>query len=296
VKTAPFGYVRAGSVAEALGALGDDEDARVLAGGQSLVPVMALRLSTPSVLVDITRCAELRCHEVSTDDGGERVLTVGAAVPGRVLERDPQVRAAHPLLVQALELVAHPEIRARGTVCGSLAHADPAAEMPALLLATDGEVLVHGPAGPRAVPSGDFATGPFSTALAPGELVVGARFPVPGPRAGWSVQEVSRRRGDFALVGVVCLLDAGADGRCARARVTLFGVAGTAVRATGAEQLLTGSTLDDAALDAAAAVAFDGVQVIGDDVHASAGYRTTVGRRLVRRALAAARPAAGGTP
>jgi CO/xanthine dehydrogenase FAD-binding subunit len=281
VKAAPFDYVRAATVADALAALGSAEDARVLAGGQSLVPVMALRLSTPELLVDISRCPELR--EYRCDDG---VLTVGAAVTDRALELDPEVAAAHPLLVRALALVAHPEIRARGTLCGSLAHADPAAELPALLLATDGEVEVDGPGGRRRVAAADFSTGPFGTALGEGEMVVAARLPLPAGTSAWTVDEISRRPGDFALAGVVCGVELDDASRCSRARVALFGVAGTPVRASGAEEVLVGERMTDAVLDAAAAAAFDGVEVIGDDVHASAAYRRDAGRALVRRALA----------
>jgi CO/xanthine dehydrogenase FAD-binding subunit len=282
VKAAPFGYARAGTVADALAALGTAEDARVLAGGQSLVPVMALRLATPGLLVDITRCPELRTHR--REDG---VLTVGAAVTDRELEQDPDVAAAHPLLVRTLGLVAHPEIRARGTLCGSLAHADPAAELPALLLATDGEVEVDGPAGRHRVAATDFLTGPFSTALGEGEMVVAARLPLPAPGWAWTVDEVSRRRGDFALAGVVCGVERDEAGRCSSARVALFGVAGTPVRAVAAEEVLLGERPTAAVLDAAAAAAFDGVEVVGDEVHASATYRREAGRALVRRALAA---------
>jgi CO/xanthine dehydrogenase FAD-binding subunit len=293
VKTAAFDYVRAGSVAEALAGLGEGRDARILAGGQSLVPIMALRLATPEVLVDITRCPDLLAHEVH-----EQVLTVGAAVTDAVLERDPEVRAAHPLLVHTLSLIAHPEIRARGTLCGSLAHADPAAELPALLLATDGEVVVDGPAGVRSIPAADFFPGPFTPALDEGEMVVAARLPAPRPGSGWVVDEIARRPGDFALAGVVCGIELDEAGRCSRARMALFGVAATPVRAGGAERVLEGAVLDGAdldgaVLDAAAAGAFEGVDVIGDEVHASAGYRRAAGTALVRRALGSAVRAAG---
>jgi CO/xanthine dehydrogenase FAD-binding subunit len=280
VKTAAFDYVRAGTVAEALAGLRDGRDARILAGGQSLVPIMALRLAAPEVLVDITRCAELRGSGL---DGG--VLTVGAAVTDAALERDPGIRSAHPLLVRTLSLIAHPEIRARGTLCGSLAHADPAAELPALLLATDGEVEVDGPEGARRVPAGEFFAGPFTPALAEGEMVVAARLPVPGPTCGWAVDEVSRRPGDFALAGVVCVVDLDESGRCEGARVGLFGVASTPVRSRGAEEVMVGEQPTEAVLDAAAAACFDGIDVQGDEVHASADYRRAAGRALVRRAL-----------
>jgi aerobic-type carbon monoxide dehydrogenase small subunit (CoxS/CutS family) len=187
MKAAAFDYVRAGTAADALAGLGEGRDARILAGGQSLVPLMALRLAAPEVLIDITRCPDLLAYGVH-----EQVLTVGAAVTDAVLERDPAVRAAHPLLVRTLSLIAHPEIRARGTLCGSLAHADPAAELPALLLATDGEVVVDGPRGVRRIPAVDFFPGPFTPALDEGEMVVAARVPTLGPTAGWAVEEISR--------------------------------------------------------------------------------------------------------
>ena len=291
MRAAAFDYVRAGSVAEALATLAGDRDARVLAGGQSLVPMMALRLARPEVLVDITRCPELRTHAL---DG--QVLRVGAAVPDAVLERDADIGAAHPLLVRTLSLIAHPEIRARGTLCGSLAHADPAAELPALLLATDGEVEVDGPGGARRVPAEEFFAGPYTPALDEGEMIVAARLPVPGPAVGWAVDEISRRPGDFALAGAVCTVELDASGRCSRARVALFGLASTPVRSRGAEEVLMGQVVDQAVLDAAAAASLDGVDVLGDEVHASAAYRRTAGQALVRRTLATAvRSADGGT-
>jgi CO/xanthine dehydrogenase FAD-binding subunit len=288
VKTAPFDYVRADTVGEAVAALADGEDARILAGGQSLVPIMALRLAAPGRLVDISRSAPLRTWTCADD-----VLTVGAAVPDRALELDPEVRAAHPLLTATLALIAHPEIRARGTVCGSLAHADPAAELPALLLAVEGELELAGPEGERSVPAGEFFTGPFTTALDEGEMVTAARFPLPAAGSGWVVDEIARRPGDFALAGAVCGIEL--DGaRCVRARIALFGIAATPVRARAAERLLEGEVPADAVLDAAAAAAFDGVEVLGDEVHASAGYRRAAGTALVRRALGSAVRAAEG--
>jgi carbon-monoxide dehydrogenase medium subunit len=239
--------------------------------------------------VDITRCPELRSAALEGP-----VLRVGAAVPDAVLERDPEIRAAHPLLVRTLSLIAHEEIRARGTLCGSLAHADPAAELPALLLATDGEVEVDGPGGPRRVPAAEFFAGPFTSALGDGELVVAARLPVPGPGVGWAVDEIARRPGDFALAGAVCTVGFDDDGRCSGARVALFGVASTPVRASGAEEVLMGERVDEAVLDAAAAASLDGVDVLGDEVHAPAGYRREAGRALVRRTLAEAVASGGG--
>ena len=291
MKSAAFDYVRAGTVDEALDALADGRESRVLAGGQSLVPMMALRLARPEVLVDITRCSELQTR---TWDG--QVLRIGAAVPDAVLERDAGIIAAHPLLVRTLSLIAHQEIRARGTVCGSLAHADPAAELPALLLATDGEVEVEGPGGARRTAAADFFLGPFTTALDTGDMVVAARLPVLGPGVGWAVDEIARRPGDFALAGAVCTVDLDDAGVCSRAAVALFGLASTPVRSRGAEGVLVGQQVDEGVLDEAAAACLDGIEVIGDEVHASSAYRRRAGKALVRRTLAAAvRSAGGGT-
>ena len=289
MKPAAFDYVRADSVAEALAALADDREVRVLAGGQSLVPLMALRLARPEVLVDITRCPEL----LSLTQEGP-VLRIGAAVRDAVLERDPEVRDVHPLLVRTLSLIAHQEIRARATLCGSLAHADPAAELPALLLATDGEVEVDGPRGPRRIPAAEFFPGPFTPALDDGEMVVAARLPVPGPGVGWAVDEIARRPGDFALAGAVCTVELDGSGSCSRVGVALFGLAGTPIRSRGAEEVLMGRQVDEAVLDAAAAACLDGVDVLGDEVHAPAAYRRDAGRALVRRTLAAAIRSADG--
>ena len=192
MKAAAFAYVRPGTVDGVLAELAGG-DGKVLAGGQSLVPVLAMRLGRPGVLVDIAAVPALR----------ELVLRVGATVRQRTVEHAEQARAV-PLLGRALPFVGHRELRSRGTVCGSLAHADPAAELPALLLATDGEVEVAGPGGARRIPAEEFVTGPFSTAVGEGEMVVAARLPLPAPRSGWAVDEIARRPGDFALAGVVC--------------------------------------------------------------------------------------------
>lgn len=284
MKAAPFQYARAESAQHAVELLAElGEGARVLAGGQSLVPMMALRLATPGALVDITRCADLGRVAASATH-----VTVGAAVTARAVERDVDIADRHPLMVCALGEVGHPEIRARGTVCGSVAHADPAGEMPALLLATDGAVTLAGASGSRQVAADEFLLGPYMTAIDEGELIVEASFPLPAATTGWALEEVTRRHGDFAVVGVICLLDADAAGTCAHASLTLFGVAGRPVRARRTEAGLAGTRLDDADLDAAAAAALDEVDVLGD-LHGSVSYRRHAGRALMRRALGVAR-------
>ncbi|WP_028935685.1 FAD binding domain-containing protein [Pseudonocardia spinosispora] len=283
MKLPPFAYHRAGSLEEATSLLDEHgEDARVLGGGQSLLPLMALRMSRPELLVDITGAADLQGHVAS-----EEQVVVSAAVTTGAAEASPEIRDAHPLLVACLGQVGHVEIRSRGTLCGSVAHADPAAEIPALLLALDGSVQVACARGRRRIAAEDFLLGPYTNALDEGELVAGVELPCPSPTSGWSVREIARRQGDFALVGVIVVLDADPDGRCTQARVALFGVAGAPVRATAAEQLLVGEPLSDGLLSEAAEHAFDGVDVLGD-LHGSATYRRRAGTRLVRRSLAEA--------
>jgi CO/xanthine dehydrogenase FAD-binding subunit len=283
VKLPAFAYHRAETLADAAAVLAEHAgEARVLAGGQSLLPVMALRMSHPETLVDITSADDLQTHQVC------EVVRVPAAVTARTLETDPAVAQAHPLLTACLAEVGHVEIRTRGTVCGSLAHADPAAEMPALALATDGVLELVSTRGSRRVPAADFVLGPYMTAIDDDELVAAVELPCPPAAAGWSVREIARRRGDFALAGVVVVIDRGPDGRCTSARIALFAVAAAPSRATASEEVLVGSALDDAALDEAAQRAFAGVEVLGD-LHGSAEYRRRAGTRLVARALREAR-------
>jgi aerobic carbon-monoxide dehydrogenase medium subunit len=283
VKLPPFAYQRAESLAEATSLLAEyGAEARVLGGGQSLLPLMALRMSRPEVLVDITGAADLTGYAVTAD----RVV-VSAAVTARAAETNPDIRRAHPLLAACLAEVGHVEIRTRGTLCGAVAYADPAAEMPALLLALDGAVRVAGVRRRRRIVAADFLRGPYLTALEEGELVAGVELPCLSPTAGWSVREIARRRGDFALVGVVTVLDADAGGRCTQARIALFGVAGVPVRATEAERALVGEPLSPRLFTEAAGSAFDGVAVLGD-LHGSATYRRRAGTRLVQRSLAEA--------
>ncbi|HWD06024.1 MAG TPA: FAD binding domain-containing protein [Amycolatopsis sp.] len=279
-----FGYHRAESLADAVAALAEHgPDARVLGGGQSLLPVMALRMAHPGVLVDITSAEDLQGHAFR-----DEALVVSAAVRTRTVETDPGTRARHPLVAECLAQIGHPEIRNRGTVCGSVAHADPAAELPALLLALDGAVRVAGPRGRRRIAARDFFLGPYLTALDDGEIVAGAELPYLPANAGWSVREITRRTGDFALAGVIAILGAGPDGRCTDARVALFGVAGTPRRAAAAEAVLKGRHLEDGAvLSEAAERAFD-FDVLGD-IHGSATYRRRAGTKLVAAALAEAR-------
>jgi len=277
MKPAPFEYVAARSVAEAVDALArHGDEAKVLAGGQSLVPMLNMRLARPAVLVDINGAGEL---DYLREASG--VLAVGALLRQRTLER--WARAGAPLIAEALRWVGHVAIRNRGTVAGSIAHGDPASELPALLLCFDGAVVARRAGGERVIPAAELHLAPLTTSLGPGELVTEVRVPLPRPEAGWGFAEVARRHGDFALVGAAAVLWC-AEGRVAGARLAFFGVGGRPLRGTAAEAALTGreptpARLKDAARAAAAALSPDA------DLHATADYRRRVAAVLAERTL-----------
>jgi carbon-monoxide dehydrogenase medium subunit len=278
VKPAPFDYMAARSVGEAVEALArHGEDAKVLAGGQSLLPMLNMRLARPAVVVDVNGVSEL--DYVRQTDG---TLAVGAVCRQRVVERWAAQRA--PLLAAVLRAVGHVAIRTRGTVGGSVAHADPASELPALLLALDGEVTARSARGERTIAAGELFVAPLTTSLAEGELLTEARFRFPGPGTGWGFAEVTRRHGDFALVGAVSLLGLGADARVTTVRLAFFGVGGTPVRGAAAEGALVGqeptrARIEEAARTAAAALSPEA------DLHATAAYRRRVAEVLAVRTL-----------
>ncbi|HEY8414691.1 MAG TPA: xanthine dehydrogenase family protein subunit M [Thermaerobacter sp.] len=267
---------------------GYGDEAKILAGGQSLVPMLNMRLARPSVLIDINRIPGLDYIRVE-----EGRVVIGALARHRVVERSQLVRRHCPLLAEALRWVGHPAIRHRGTVCGSLAHADPAAELPAVLAALEGEVRVAGPHGERRIPFSEFFLTYFTTSLDPTEMVVEASFPVLPPDAGWAFQEVARRHGDFALVGVAAVLRLDAAGVIREARLALTGVDAVPVRARAAEEALVGRRPGDEVWREAAALVGDGIQP-ESDLHASAAYRKHVAGVLAGRALREAAARAGG--
>jgi carbon-monoxide dehydrogenase medium subunit len=275
VKPAPFTHHAPERVDEVLSLLVEHGDeAKVLAGGQSLVPMLALRLARFEHLVDVNRVAELA--GLSRADGE---LRVGAMTRHRVLAGDPEVDEAVPLLARATRKVGHFQIRTRGTLGGALAHADPAAEQPAVAVALDAVMEVASGSGTREIPADEFFLGTWSTALADHELLTAVRFPVWKEPCGFAVEEVARRSGDFALVGVVCAVALG-DGGVDRAGIALFGVGSIPVRAAAAESaLLAGAPLDEVAAAAAAELEPP------DDLHASGAYRRTVAAELFRRGL-----------
>lgn len=279
MKPAPFEYERAASVADALALLGRyGAEAKVLAGGQSLIPILKLRLARPPALVDINRVREL--DYVRVDGGG---VAFGALA--RLSELTAaSVRARCPLLAAAGGHIGHAAIRHRGTVCGSIAHADPAAELPVVAAVLEARMRVAGPAGERRVPASAFFQSFFQTAVNPGELLVETTFPAPAPGAGWSFTELARRHGDFALASVACVLEPGRDGRIARARIALGSVADRPVRAAEAEAALVGTRGEAPAREAAARAAAAPLDP-PSDVHGSGAYRRHLVQVLVERAV-----------
>jgi len=280
VPAVPFDYYAPASLAEALALMREHgEDAKPLAGGQSLVPMLTLRLARPTAVIDLNSLTELRTAR--REDG---MLRIGALVPHRALERGEGVLAGCPLLQEAAALIGNARVRALGTIGGSLAHADPAAELPAVAQALEGTVVLRGPEGERAVAARDFFVDVLTTALRPGELVVEVCLPIPAPRAGHAVEEFSRRAGDFGIVTAVAVVELSPAGDLTRVRVALGGVGTTPRRLPKVEAALTGMRPDGRALRDASEGAGDEIEP-ESDAHASAAYRRHLARVLTRRAL-----------
>ncbi len=282
MKLPQVGYEAPRTVSEAVELLAEHQDeASVLAGGQSLVPLLALRLARPAVLVDINGIAGL--SGVSATDGW---VAIGAMTREYVAEESGTVADTVPLLAAALPLVGHEAIRSRGTIGGSLAHADPAAELPAVARALDAEFVVRGQSGERVVPAAEWFQGYLTTSRRPDELLVEVRFPAAGPGTGTSFTEVARRHGDFAIVGLAVSLTL-SGGAISDARLAFAGVSDLPVRAAGAEDLLVGERPSAELFDAAARRAAGDIDPPAD-LHGSSGYRKKVAATLVRRGLRAA--------
>lgn len=279
MKPARFRYHAPATVAEAVGLLAEHgDDAKVLAGGQSLVPIMALRLGRYGHLVDLNRVGELAGVEARNGH-----VRIGAMTRQATVEHDATVAERVPLLARAAPHIGHLQIRNRGTVGGSIAHADPAAELPAVALALDAVVEVSGPDGDREVAAGDLFESMWMTSLADAEVLTAVRFPARAARQGFAVAEVARRHGDFAIVGTACAVTVD-DGAVSDAAVALFGVGPTPVRAAAAEEaLVTGGR--DVDLTEIGRLALADVEPT-DDVHASGAYRRRAGATVVARALA----------
>ncbi|MDR7522716.1 MAG: xanthine dehydrogenase family protein subunit M [Armatimonadota bacterium] len=280
MKPAPFGYLAPRSRQQALDALRRfGPEAKLLAGGQSLVPLLAMRLVRPSVLIDLNRVPGLAY--VRPFRGG---LAIGAMTRQRAVEVHPLVAERVPLLREALRWVGHPQIRTRGTVGGSLAHADPSAELPAVAAALDARFVLASARGPRVVDTPRFFAGYLTTALEPDEMLVEVRLPALPAGAGWAFAEVARRHGDFALVGVAVVLRGDPDRRCTEARMAFTGVSHGPVRVAEAERSLVGRRVTAAAAVEAGRIAQAALEP-HSDIHASAAYRRHVAGVLAARAL-----------
>jgi CO/xanthine dehydrogenase FAD-binding subunit len=280
VKPAPFEYVAPESLEEATSLLGEHgEVGKILAGGQSLGPLLNMRLASPEILIDINRLGEL--SYIRQRDG---YLEIGALARQRTVERSRAIPGAWPLISDAMPYVGHMTLRNRGTVCGSMAHADPAGELPAVATALDAELRILGPEGERTVPAEDFFVSFMTTSLEPEELLVEARFPPPQPRTGHAWFEIARRHGDYALVGVAAVLILREDGACDAARLVYTGVASVPFDVRESAELLVGEQPSE---DLFAEVAEHAAKASepGSDVHASAGYRRHLVRVLTRWAL-----------
>jgi carbon-monoxide dehydrogenase medium subunit len=280
VKPPPFAYAAPETLASAIALLKDG--ARPLSGGQSLMPVLNFRLAAPSLLVDLRKIPGL--DRIDINDTGVRL---GARVLWRDIEQDKRLAMSHPLLQAAIAQVAHYQVRNRGTVGGSLAHADPASEMPGIAVTCDAEIELHGPAGARAVKAAEFFLGPLTTILAENELIVGIRLPAWPASRRWGFEEFARRKGDFALAGVMLFWDPDAGGRARDVHIGIIAACSRPMRLPSAEALLEGQTIDAgviAAVARAAAAASDP----GDDLHGSAAYRRSLVGTLVTRCLARA--------
>jgi carbon-monoxide dehydrogenase medium subunit len=279
MKLPPFEYACPTSVSEAVALLASHEgEAKPLAGGQSLVPMMAFRVASPSLVVDLRKLAELRQIKISDES-----VTLGAMVRWREILDDARLRTVQPLLVAAVEHVAHYQIRNRGTVGGSIAHADPAAEMPGIVLTCDAKIAVTGKAGARVIDAANFFEGPLMTALKSDEIITEIRLPTWPAKRRFGFQEFARRRGDFALAAALLFYDDD-GGKARNAHVGAIGVADTPVRLPAVEQVLNGSAIDETTIAKAEAAASASVDP-HDDIHASGAYRKALVGVMVERAL-----------
>ncbi|MEJ8859250.1 xanthine dehydrogenase family protein subunit M [Variovorax robiniae] len=289
MKPPKFEYVRASSVGDAVAALDEHGDgARILAGGQSLIPMMNLRLARPTHLIDITRIPDLDRVEEQADG-----VVVGAAARHSEVEGSEVARRVCPLLPEALKLVAHETIRHRGTVCGNLAHGDPHSELPAVAVALDALFTIAGSSGQRQVPATEFYFGPFMTAVGPSEMVTAVKFPAIPKSAGYAIAEFARTHGNFAVAGAVSIIELDAGGAVRRAAVSLFGLASQPLRASQAEQFLLGKIPTPEVIEKAAAAALEGVEC-SEDMHGSAAYRANIGRVYAARVISTAVARANG--
>jgi len=284
MKPAPFEYFAPLELQEALDLLeryGDE--AKILAGGQSLMPLMNLRLARPGLIIDINRLSSLDTI-TATPEGG---LTIGALTRQRALERSKIVQEQNPILAAAMPLIGHFQIRNRGTIGGSLVHADPAAELPAVSLLLGAEFLLRSKSAVRVVPAAEFFLSYLTTAIRPAELLTEIRLPKWPSGEAWAVQEIARRKGDFALIGVALRAELDAEETMQKAVIVMFGVDSKPLRMERAEAILKGRRISEAFLRELSGVVAEELEP-DSDIHASAAYRKEVGGVLVRRALESA--------
>jgi CO/xanthine dehydrogenase FAD-binding subunit len=284
MKPPRFHYCAPGMLDEALALLDQyREDAKILAGGQSLIPLLNMRLAGPQYLIDINHISEL--NYIEPEDG---YLAIGANVRQRQVERSPLVKEKHPLLAEVVQHIGHMQIRNRGTIVGSIAHADPAAELPALLTCLNGEVVAQSIHGERVMKAEEFFTGYLSTGLNPGEMLTEVRFPWISPQSGWAFLEFARRSGDYALVGTAAIVTPSLDDHCMSAHIAYLGIAGLPLRVREIESILIGTTLDEQILNQAAELAQTFVSDDMEDVHATVDYRRALTTEITKRVLQAA--------
>ena len=283
MKPAQFEYLRAASVAEAVAALSAQAgEGKIIAGGQSLVPMLNFRLLKPALLIDINGIDALR-FLAETPDGG---LKIGALTKHHTLETSPLVKRLFPVLSEAMSHVAHLAIRNRGTLGGSLSHADPAAELPMMAVLLEAKIRTASAAGGRTIAAADLFAGALTTSLLESEIIVEVELPALAAKTGWAFEEVSRRAGDFALAAVAVLLTA-AHGKVTSAKIAMMGVGETPLRAARAEVLIVGRAIDESLLDELATAVMDACEP-NSDLHASADYRRHLVGVLARRSFAAA--------
>jgi CO/xanthine dehydrogenase FAD-binding subunit len=284
MKPAPFKYVAARSIEQALALKAEHgDDARFLAGGQSLMPTLNFRLTQPAVLIDINPLND--CVGRQTTSNG--AIRIGALTRYRQLERDPATERDLPLIHEALPHIAHPQIRNRGTIGGNLAHADPASEMPAIVLTLGGQMRARSLHGERWIAAKNFFTSALTTILESDEMLMEVELPAAPARSGSAFTEVARRRGDFALIGVACTVALDDDGRCTEARIGLCNAGDTPILAEAAGQSLAGSEIGTAEIDQAAALVQNAIDP-GGNVHASKKFQRHLASVLTKRALTTA--------
>lgn len=283
MKPAPFEYHAPSSVDAVLSLLAEaGADAKLLAGGQSLVPAMNFRIMQPSVLIDLNGIDDLDYIEAAADGS----LHIGAMARQSQVEHSEAVASQAPLLRETLPLIAHPQIRNRGTIGGSMVHADPAAELPVVALALEAEMKIQGPEGERWVAAADFFQGMFTTAVGPEDMLVEVKFPAPTARSGWAFEELARRSGDYAMAGVAAGVVLDEEGACESARLVYLNVGDGPIRAQSAEKLLAGEHGSKELFEAAGnKAASDEITPYGN-VHASPEYQGHLAKVLTVRALA----------